>query len=402
MEVITAINKKRYSGLINFKVLHFATWSTIASFNPFIVLFLIHRNVNTVTIGFILMINSLVSLIGQPLWGMFSDRMQTVKKVFLICISMTTLLNLILPWCSNTMLIFMLPLSIFFFCALSPLLDSWTICAIRGEQNQSYGSFRLWGSIGFSIAVIILGKLISITSINAIFVMFSMMSVMTIFICFRFAKDTTKVINDKTGKIRSLKELHIERLFKNYYYVTYLLLACIMFMTLSSVYSFLPVLMRQVGGSDELFGVAIAVSAFSEVPVLFLSGWLIKKYKPIFLILTSILVYILRIYIYSIAGSPLTVIIAQTLQGFSYGLFLTGGVYYIDSLAPEELKSTAQTVATAIYFGLSGIVGNYMTGRLIDSFGIFFVFRVGFWVDILVFTLFLCSLYIGKRMLKIK
>ena len=244
--------------------------------------------------------------------------------------------------------------------------------------------------------------MISITSINAIFVTFSIVSAITIFICFVFVKETAKINNSTNGKIHSFKELHIKRLLKNYYYVTYLLLACIMFMTLSSVYSFLPVLMKQVGGSDELYGIAVAISAFTEVPVLFLSKWLINKYKPVSLILASILVYTLRLYIYSIAGSPLTIMIAQALQGFSYGLFLTGGVYYIDSLAPEELKSTAQTAATAIYFGLSGMVGNYMTGRFIESYGIFFVYRIGVCVDILVFTLFLLSLFLGKRVLKIK
>ena len=152
MEVNITTNNTLHPRLINFKFFHFTTWLTIGCFNPFIVLFLMHRNVNTVTIGFILMINSLVSLIGQPLWGMVSDRIQSVKKVFLFCILTATLLNLILPWCSSTvMLTFMLPLSIFFFCALSPLLDSWTIYSIRGAEPllrifQTLGIHRVYRS----------------------------------------------------------------------------------------------------------------------------------------------------------------------------------------------------------------------------------------------------------------
>lgn len=398
MALTAAIHKKNPSGLRSLKVFQFVAWYTIGCFNPFVVLFLMHRSVNTATIGFILMMNSLVLLVGQPLWGMISDRLQSVKKVFLICLATSALLNLILPWSGNTaILTFMLPLCFFFFCALSPLLDSWTVRLIKSEQLQSFGSFRLWGSIGFSVAVILLSKLISITSINAMFVMFGLMSAVTVFICIFYVKDIKKVKTDETGKISSLKDLHLGRLFKNYYYVTYLLMACIMFMTLSSVNSFLPVLMKQVGGSDELYGVAAAISAFSEVPVFFLSSLLIKRYKPVTLILASILVYTLRLFIYSIAGSPLVVIFAQSLQGFSYGLFLTGGVYYIDSLTPEGLKSTAQTAATATYFGLSGIVGNYVTGRLIEGYGIFFVYRTGVYIDILVFILFLSSLFLGRR-----
>jgi hypothetical protein len=49
--------------------------------------------------------------------------------------------------------------------------------------------------------------------------------------------------------------------------------------------------MRQVGGSNELYGTAACISAFSEIPVFFLSGDLIKKYKPALLIQISIIVY---------------------------------------------------------------------------------------------------------------
>lgn len=390
---------KKDTMIENYSLLQFIIWSTIGCFSPFIVLFLMHRNVSATMIGFILMLNSLASLIAQPLWGMISDKIRSVKKVFFICISVSTAILMTMPFNSNlTLLTIIFPLLMLFFSPMSPLLDSWTIQGIKSQPSKSYGSVRLWGSIGYSIVVVILGKLINNLSINSIFVSFGIMSVITVVLCYNFEDPKSLTMGDDQKKPLTFKELKVGRLFKNYYYVTFLVLSFLLFMTLSSVNSFLPELMKQVGGNDALLGLSFAVSAFSEAPVLYLSKILIKKYKPLPLILSAVLVYTLRLFIYSIAKSPFVVIFAQSLQGLSYGLFLAGSIYYIDYLAPDELKSTAQTTGNAIFFGLSGMIGNYATGRIIDIFGISLVYRIGAFMDIGVFMLFLLSLFIGKQL----
>lgn len=383
----------------SFSVLQYIFWSAVACYNPFIVVFLMHKNLSSTMIGFILMLNSLVTLVAQPLWGMVSDKTRSIKKVFLFCFFTSTLIILSLPLYNTVgILAFIFPLITFFFSPLGPLLDSWTVQGIKKLRNKSYGSVRLWGSIGFSFMVVVIGTLVNSTSINSAFIAFGVMSCITMLFSLNFAINNTGNEEGGSDTPKPVKNLDIGRLFKNYYYVTFIFSACLMLMTMSSVYSFLPKLMKQVGGSEAMYGLAQAVSAFSEAPVLFLSRSLLKKFKPLPLILTSILVYALRLFIYSVAGSPMVVIFAQALQGLSYGLFLSGSVHYIDYLAPEELKATAQTTANAVYFGLSGIIGNFAAGRLIDSFGIFFVYRTGALIDIGVFLLFLLSLFIGRKL----
>ncbi len=380
----------------NFRILHLLSWATAGAYTPFIVIFLMYNNISTAQIGVVLMLNSLATLIGQPLWGMISDKIRSIKKVYLACIFIASVLIMISPFVKNKYAIFvLLPAITFFFCCLSPLLDSWTIFSIK-NSGRSYGSFRLWGSLGYSIIVIIVGKLINMSSVNIIFPVYFLLSLIMLLTCgvlfeYKGQEDGSAI------KALSLRELRIGRLLGNYHYVTFVIMACIMNMTFSSFYSFLPTLMNQVGGNDELYGIATAVSAFSEVPILLISSRLIRRFKPQALMLAGLLVYIFRLCIYSIAWSPGIIIFVQAFQGLSFALFLSGSIYYIDSLAPAELKSTAQTVATAIYGGLSGIIGNFVTGLMISEYGILFVFKVGAIVDSAVFVLFLASLYIGRR-----
>lgn len=387
--------KKHITG--NFKLLHLLSWATVAAYNPFIVVYLMHNNLSTARIGVILMLNSIATLVGQPFWGMISDRIRSIKTVYLFTMLAASILIVLMPFANGGALMFVLPPVIaFFFCSMSPLLDSWTIQSIR-NSGKSYGSFRLWGSIGFSIIVIINGKLISLTFVNIIFVVFGILSVLTLSMCAVFFHYRQEEVCGSNAPALSLKEMKVGRLLKNFNYTIFIFLSCITFINMTSVYSFLATLIRQVGGDDNLYGIANAISAFSEVPILLISSRLVKKYRPQVLILAGMLVYALRLFIYSIARGPELILFCQALNGLSFGMFLPGSIYYIHSLAPAELKATAQTVATAIYAGLSGIIGNVVTGNMISQFGIFSVYRTGAFIQFFVCILFLISMLIGYR-----
>jgi len=78
-------------------------------------------------------------------------------------------------------------------------------------------------------------------------------------------------------------------------------------------------------------------------------------------------------------------------------------LYYIHELAPEELKTSAQTLASALGNGLSSIVGNFGGGLFIKYIGLRMLYRFGFVSNIVTITLFLLSFRIigqlkGKRM----
>ena len=343
------------------------------------------------------MINSIATLVGQPFWGMLSDKIRSIKKVFIFTLFVASLLIGVLPFLENVYLIFLvLPLIQFFLCCISPLLDSWTIQGIK-NSGKSYGSFRLWGSIGFSILVVINGKLISISFFNIIYIVYGIMSLATLTLCALFFKYNVGE-GETTVRTLTIKEMNVGRLLKNIKYTVFVLLSCITFINMTSVYSFLATLIKQVGGDDNLYGIANAVSAVSEVPILFISSILVRKFKPQLLIFTGMFMFAIRLFIYSIASGPELIIFSQALNGLSFGLFLAGSIYYIDYLAPEELKATAQTVATGLYYGLSGVIGNVLTGNMITVFGIFSVYRVGAIIQLCVSALFILSLIIGKRL----
>ena len=58
------------------------------------------------------------------------------------------------------------------------------------------------------------------------------------------------------------------------------------------------------------------------------------------------------------------------LHGVTVVGLLMGGPLYLDIIAPEKLRSTAQAVLSMVSAGIAGIVSNLGSGWLLDHVGI--------------------------------
>lgn len=376
---------------LHLSVLEFVFWAAYAAYQPFLVLFLQGKGLSNTSIGMILSMNSFIMVLAQPLWGMASDWVRSVKKVFLLCLVANTIIIQVLPLLHSTIaLAITMALLTAFESPLPPLLDSWVIREIRHEKDLSYGNIRLWGSLGFSVFAYIFGVLVDRTSIRYNFGLFGIMVIPIILLII-------KIKDEDSGTTMPLRDMKVGKLLKNYSYITFLLFSMVLYVPHRASYSFLPNLLMAVGGSPGTLGITSALMAFSEVPMFFLTHKLLRRRSPIHLILISAFFFLARQAMYLMATSPQHVIWAQLLHGPSYALFLNGAVYYIDSLAPDDLKSTAQTLATSLYMGASGIMANFGGGWVIDNLGIRRLYSIGICIILVATLLFAASLILGKR-----
>jgi MFS family permease len=62
--------------------------------------------------------------------------------------------------------------------------------------------------------------------------------------------------------------------------------------------------------------------------------------------------------------------IVQVLHGVTVVGLLMGGPLYLDIIAPEKLRSTAQAILSMVGAGIAGIVSNVGSGWLLDHAGV--------------------------------
>jgi len=381
-KIKTSFTKKKFL----LSAMQFMFWAAFG-ISPFIVVLLREENLSSVTTGLILAVNAFVGIIGQPVWGMASDWIKSSKKIFIFCMSACTVTYIFLTFTRSPLYMgIILAVDTLFRSACAPLLDVWTLSGCAGDENISYGSLRLWGSIGFALTVLLFGIISEGRSVRAIFPFYFVLAAITIIL-------SLFVGYENTSSLRriSLKELKPGQLFSNYHYVTFIIFIFFLAMPNAPAGSFLPDLVADVGGDMGQYGLMHSIKAFLEVPFFFFGKKILEKFGSIRIVIAGACIYAIQMLLFATSATPAQVISAQLLLGPAYSLLLVGNLEYVYKIVPDNLKATAQTFVNAFGYGLSSIVGNYGGGFLIAYAGLRSVYWIGLATDLAVIILFILS-----------
>lgn len=183
---------------------------------------------------------------------------------------------------------------------------------------------------------------------------------------FPFKKDRKKAEaeKEKTGAAGPVDFL------KRYPSFAVVLLGCILiFMSHSLINSFnYQIAMAKGGGSGEM-GNAMTISAVSELPTMFLFGYLLKKKSSVFWFRLSGLFFVLKSIGTFLAFNIPTYYAAQPFQMFGWALINVACVYYVNGIMEPQDSIKGQA-----YMAMTITAGNVMSslfgGWLIDAAGV--------------------------------
>lgn len=347
-------------------------WAGFCILFAYVTPYLLSLGYTNTQVGVIVSANSAASVIGQPVFGYICDKTRSMKKVMALSFLGGALLSLgFLVIGENYYALLVLTTVIAFVVqAVYPLIDSWTEINSQTYPTTNYGVTRAIGSIGYAITSALAGVFFSDHGFTWIFPLFTGTMVLCLITC-AGPHDTTASQQKEPVRLKD-----IGKLLGNYQYISFVVIATIMYIAYRSCHSFLAVLMESVGGTTADLGYAWSILGISEVPFLLIAGLLLKKMKDSHLILVSMFFFILRVFLPTLATTPTQLIWMTALQGLSYGLFLPASVHFIARVVPRELANTAQAFAVAMYAGIgisaSGIIG----GILADAFGIVSIYQI--------------------------
>jgi len=385
-----------------FSLAYFVYDFTVAV-SSFIVAFLQEQGVRTAHIGWIMSMASVMGMLAPPLIGMLSDKIRSVKKVLIICLLLCGLLHAITPAASHLShgSVILLGALVAFITLSRPnagLMDSWIVSTASRTPGMTYGTTRLWASLGYAIASLGLTWMVAKLSLASTFYFYAIAAVATVFI-FKVLPDDQSEIASKRSL--SWKELDIGRLLKNYWIWTFLIFLTLRGVAMHCSGTFLSYLVQDVGADVSLIGTINFLRALCEVPLLIFSNRLIKRFGQLRLLIFTGIVYMLGELGYSMITSIGQLIAIQCCCGVCYGIFVASYVQYTAVIAPEGLRNTTQTLAVALP-SISGIIGNALGGWIIEAVGLrtFYLLSASALAASVLFLL--VSVPIGTRLLKQK
>ncbi|MGI6201155.1 MAG: MFS transporter [Christensenellales bacterium] len=382
-----------------FSGVEFMFWFSTAC-SGYLTVFLQSRGMSATQVGVVGAVNFTAGIIAAPFWGMISDKMRSMRKVLILCLGVGSMLWAIVPLTAGIAVgplmlsLLIIPVSSFFRTPANSLVESWVV-QNANVHRLNYGAMRWWGSISYAAMAIglsfVLPKLSS--GVDCTFYLYFLTMIPLLILCLK--------IKDNGQKVKSvpLKEMNVGRLFKNYYYVVYLIFSVALNMPLNTSLSFLPFLISEVGGDSAQLGLIMGYKALLEIPMLVLMVKFRKRFPLPVIMGAAGVMYVCEQYLYSAANSMLGLVAVSTLQGLAGGIFIGTGTNYIYGLAPKELKATAQTVGGAMN-SLAGIVGNLLGGYLMDQIGVRNFYLVAGTMILCALTFFAVSFPLGVKVFK--
>ncbi|MCR6106911.1 MFS transporter [Salipaludibacillus agaradhaerens] len=323
-------------------------------------------------IGILLAVGPAAAIVAQPFWGFMSDRRKTVKRILLLCLSSAFFVGFVFFRLEEFFLLF--PVMFVFFSFMSPaggLGDSLSQ-KVSVQRGVSFGSIRMWGSLGFGSASLAGGYILSYIGIANIYYVFASFLLLAILLtCLAPDSEPTKRPAQLIDAFRLLKERE-------------LLIFLAVILTISLTHrmndSFLSLYIIELGGDESVIGLAWFIGVVTEAAVFALSVYWLYKWHPLTLITIAAAIYMMRWLLMAMAPGPEFVLVLQVMHGLAFGTFYLTAFQFVSKLVPEHLQSTGHLLFIAVFFGFSGVTGSLLGGAIINGFDVRTVYYVMVWI----------------------
>jgi PPP family 3-phenylpropionic acid transporter len=347
--------------------LYFVYYAAAAVLSPFLVIYYQELGLKGSQIGVLAGLPALVSGVSGPIWGAFFDRTSRKRLTLLLAIAGAILLGLAISrFNSFTLLIPVVTLFAFFSSTIPPLVDSTTMAELGG-QKQKYGQYRMWGAIGWGVFGPIIGWLIEVFSIQASFWTYAVLMAVGFLIALRIPV---------SGSLGSPSGGVLHQFLADRRWLPFLGFAFASGMVLSIISNFLFIYLRDLGANEFTLGWTLTVATLSEIPVLFFSNHLLKRWSPTQLMLAAIFLFALRSFAYTLIDAPWMALLIQLLHGSTFSLMWIAGVSYADAISPAGLHATAQGLFSGVMMGVGSGVGAFLGGWFYEQAGLVNLFRL--------------------------
>jgi PPP family 3-phenylpropionic acid transporter len=124
----------------------------------------------------------------------------------------------------------------------------------------------------------------------------------------------------------------------------------------------------------EAIGLMQAISAASEIPLMFYSRKIIDRIGELHAIAIGCAGVILRFGLLALFPYKLGIVASQALHSLSYGLFHPAAMAFISSCVPPEHRALGMSLYLSIGCALPSLVGNVMGGFIVEHLGYRFFF----------------------------
>jgi len=284
-------------------------------------------------------------IVGPFAFGYWADKVGNYRRALVASALLPVFVALpLVMWVHPALSLAFLALMAFGLRSAPALLDS--VTTIQIGKTGNYGKARIWGSVSFVCVTLFLQatpfmRPDSATNIALWLVLVSALSVAPLLALPKAALGSSVAPRaSETGEEKGIP------IFSAYVLGGLGIIFAHSF-AMSAFTNYFPLYMVEVLEWDAV-GLMFAVSAASELPFIFFSAALIRRFGPILLLAVSAAAVCLRLLIWALFPFAIPVLASQLLHSLCFGLFLPAMVYFVASVFPPKNRGKGMSLLSPL------------------------------------------------------
>lgn len=361
---------------IRYMMSNFFYFSMFASMMAFVSVYLLHKGFDNSTIGTVLSITSVTSIVFQTWIANFVDKRKNlrVQDVLSFIVAVIVIGSLALFFMPIEIGIVAIVVVIFALSqSLPTLLNSMAFIYERFGININYGVARGTGSAAYAIITMLLGYVVEATSPDLLPLFYAAFGIlMIVSVRSFFLPEEEKVVVQEVDEPIE-EQVAADQTFFEFiakYKKLVLLMGGVVFLFFAHtiINNFFIQIITPVGGDSANMGTAIFIGAMVELPAMMNFNRITKKNPVSRLLIISAVFFLAKHTLTYFAPNVLVIYLAQALQVGAFAVAYPALVEYINLIVDLKDLVKGQSLLT-IAMALSSVFASFLGGILLDSIG---------------------------------
>lgn len=357
---------------------YFFYFAFVGIFSPYFTLYLQSLQMSAADIALLMSQMQLMRLVAPAFWGWLADRRgQRIGIIRLSAAAACMGFTGFFFFDQFAWLLVPMTLMAFFWSAALPLVESLTFTHLADDAHR-YSQVRVWGSVGFIVAVLVGGKLLDTLPIGQVPGMVFVVLLGILWMAFRLPESRPSVqaaIVPEGDAVPMATLFSILRVRQ----VWMLMLACFLMASAHGIYYvFYSIHLNDQGYSKGMIGVLWSVGVVVEIGCFMLMARLMQRYRLRSLLLFTYAVAVLRFLMIGwCAESLVLLMLAQAMHGATFGINHAAAIAAVNRWFPAHIQARGQALYSSLSFGGGGLFGAMVGGLLWEPLGAGWAFTLG-------------------------
>ncbi len=329
---------------------------------PFFPLWLSSRGLSADIVGLVLALPILVrAASAYAVAGLADRRIGALRLLGMLGAANALLWPVLLGYDSLPVILTVTAFTALLMAALVPLVDTVALDAADGTERL-YGRVRIWGSIGFLVAMVGAGKIVDLAGTGIVPALIAAVAALGAIIAF---SSPGLAASSETRRRRAAETARAP--LPRAFLFAAAGIACIQ-ASHAVVHGFAPILWTRGGMDGFTIAVLLGVGVVTEILFLLRFGRT-GPGAPVFgLLVIGATAAILRWFLTATGPGVAVTALLQTLHALSFGATLVGSVAAARTLVPESERARAQGLVAASTAAASA-AATALSGRFVDELG---------------------------------